>query len=68
MKMLLLSPMLVTQSLTEKTVLLTLANKRLKCGTFRSHRARSLNRMLSKKACLLSFPAPAGLKVADQEA
>jgi hypothetical protein len=68
MKMLLLSPMLVTQSLTRKAALLTLLNKRLKCGAFHSAKHARLNRLLSKNACLPSFAHFPGLKQAGEEA
>jgi len=67
MKMLLLSPMLVTQSLMEMADLLTLMNKRLKCDAI-CLQSRALNRLLSKKAPLPSFHARAGLKPAHEEA
>jgi hypothetical protein len=67
MKMLLLSPMLVTQSLTETADLLTLMNKRLKCDAI-CLQIRALNRLLSKKASLPSFHPRAGLKNTLEEA
>src|ERR1700748_2329185 len=68
MKMLLLSPELVTQSLTEKAVLLTLLKKRLKRRVFRSSAQDALNRPLSKKAFRTSCPACADLKRMLKEA
>jgi len=66
--MLLLSAMLVTQSLTKSTDLLTLVNNRLKCDAIRLLMRAPLNWLLSKKACLPSLPPHAGLKKAHQEA
>jgi hypothetical protein len=68
MKMLLLSPVLVTQSLIEKAVLLTLVNKRLKSGPSCSSCVAQLNRLFSNKARLSSFSGLFAGQWPDQEA